>query len=118
MKRILPLWIAAAYLVYVKLPELPDRLAQQWQTLYRLSFHKWYVDEAYDHTVVRPTFRLAERLWSKVDVKVIDGAVNGVARAFAWGGWLMRVLQTGQAQHYALAMTAGAAIILTVYLIF
>ena len=110
--------IAAAYLVYVKLPELPDRLAQQWQTLYRLSFHKWYVDEAYDHTVVRPTFRLAERLWSKVDVNVIDGAVNGVARAFAWGGWLMRAIQTGQAQHYALAMTAGAALILTVYLIF
>ena len=63
-------------------------------------------------------FRLADGLWSKIDVGLIDAAVNGVGRAFAWWGWLMRLWQTGQAQHYALAMTAGAVVILTVYLIF
>ncbi len=83
--------IAAAYVLYVKSPGLPDLLAQQWQQLYRLSFNKWYVDEAYDRMLVRPTVRLADRLWSGVDVAVIDGAVNGVARAIAWGGWLMRL---------------------------
>ena len=112
------LGIAAAYFVYVKSPGFADRLAQRWQTAYRLSFHKWYVDEAYDRSVVRPTFRLADRLWGKVDVGVIDGAVNGVARTLAWGGWLMRLVQTGQTQHYALAMTAGAVVILTVYVLF
>ncbi|MGH7167768.1 MAG: NADH-quinone oxidoreductase subunit L, partial [Nitrospiraceae bacterium] len=83
--------IAAAYLVYVKSPGLPDRLARQWQRAYRLSLNKWYVDEAYDRAVVRPTVRLADRLWTWVDVAVIDGAVNGVARAIAWWGWLMRL---------------------------
>ena len=110
--------IAAAYVFYVKSPGLPDLLAQQWQQLYRLSFNKWYVDEAYDRTLVRPTVRLADRLWSGVDVAVIDGAVNGVARAIAWGGWLMRLVQSGQTQHYALGMTVGAVLILTVYLLF
>lgn len=109
--------IAAAYVLYVKSPGLPDLLAQQWQQLYRLSFNKWYVDEAYDRTLVRPTVRLADRLWSGVDVAVIDGAVNGVARAIAWGGWLMRLVQSGQTQHYALGMTAGAVLILTFYLL-
>ncbi len=112
------LGIALAYVVYVKVPGLPDRLAERWRTAYRLSYHKWFFDEAYDRTVVHPTFRLADGLWKKIDVGVIDGAVNGVARAFAWWGWLMRLFQTGQAQHYALAMTAGAVVILTVYLIF
>jgi len=109
--------IAAAYVFYVKSPGLPDLLAQQWQQLYRLSFNKWYVDEAYDRMLVRPTVRLADRLWSGVDVAVIDGAVNGVARAIAWGGWLMRLAQSGQTQHYALGMTVGAVLILTVYLL-
>ncbi len=112
------LGIFVAYIVYVKVPGLPDRLAERWRTAYRLSYHKWFFDEAYDRTVVHPTFRLADDLWNKIDVGVIDGAVNGVARAFAWWGWLMRLFQTGQAQHYALAMTAGAVVILTVYLIF
>ncbi len=112
------LGIALAYYLYVKAPGLPDRLAARWQTAYRLSFHKWYVDEIYDYTVVRPTVRLADELWKKVDVIVIDGAVNGTARAFAWGGWLIRLSQTGQTQHYALAMTTGAVVILSVYLFF
>jgi len=47
-----------------------------------------------------------------VDVAVIDGAVNGVARTVAWGGWVTRQLQSGQAQNYALAMTVGAVMIL------
>jgi NADH-quinone oxidoreductase subunit L len=110
--------IAAAWYVYVKSPGLPDRLAQQWRRLHRLSLNKWFVDEAYDRTVVRPTFALADRLWQRVDVEVIDGAVNGVARAVAWWGWLMRLFQSGQTQHYALGMTLGAVVILGVYLLF
>jgi NADH-quinone oxidoreductase subunit L len=110
--------IAAAYYVYVKSPGLPDHLAQQWQQLYRLSLNKWFVDEFYDRTVVRPTFTLADRLWQKVDVAIIDGAVNGTARAIAWWGWLMRLFQSGQTQHYALGMALGAVVILGVFLLF
>jgi NADH-quinone oxidoreductase subunit L len=110
--------IAAAWYVYVKSPGLSDRLAQRWQPLYRLSLNKWFVDEAYDRTVVRPTFALADRLWQTVDVAVIDGAVNGTARAIAWWGWLMRLFQSGQTQHYALGMALGAVVILTAFLLF
>ncbi len=106
------LGIAGAYWVYVKSPGLPDRLANQWRSLYQFSLNKWFVDEAYDRTVVMPTLNLADRLWKRVDIAVIDGAVNGVARAVAWGGWVTRRLQSGQAQNYALAMTVGAAVIL------
>jgi len=112
------LGIAGAYWVYVKSPGLPDRLAVQWQSLYRVSFNKWFVDEAYDRTVVMPTLHAADRLWKRVDVLVIDGAVNGVARAVAWGGWVTRRLQSGQAQNYALAMTVGAVVILGALIFF
>ncbi|MCW5800245.1 MAG: NADH-quinone oxidoreductase subunit L [Nitrospira sp.] len=109
--------IGAAYYLYVLNPGLPDRLAQQWRAAYELSLHKWYIDEAYDRSFVRPTLSAAQGLWKHVDVAVIDGAVNGVARAVAWGGWLIRLTQSGQTQHYALGMTLGAVVILTVYLL-
>lgn len=112
------LGIAGAYYVYVMKPGLPDQLARRWQTLYQGSFHKWYVDEAYDRTVVRPTFVAADELWKKIDVGIIDGAVNGVARAIAWSGWFLRLVQSGQTQHYALGMAFGAVVFLTILLIF
>jgi NADH-quinone oxidoreductase subunit L len=108
--------IAGAYYVYVLNPTLPDRFARQWQLLYRASLNKWYVDEAYDRTIVRPTLYAATELWKRVDVNVVDGAVNGVARAIAWGGWLLRLMQSGQAQHYALGMALGAVVLVTMFL--
>ena len=112
------LGIAGAYVVYVKSPNLPDQFARQWQSLYQGSLNKWYVDEAYDQTIVNPTMKAADQLWKTVDVAVIDGAVNGVARGVAWGGWVTRLLQSGQAQNYALAMTVGAVVILGAYLFY
>jgi len=111
------LGIAGAYYAYVLNPDLPDRLAQRWRTAYEWSLHKWYVDEAYDRSIVRPTFAAASELWKRVDVAVIDGAVNGVARAIAWGAWFLRLLQSGQTQHYALGMALGAVVILTLLMV-
>jgi NADH-quinone oxidoreductase subunit L len=110
------LGIAGAYYVYVLNPSLPDRWAQRWRTAYQLSLNKWYMDETYDRSIVRPTLSAATELWKHVDVTVIDGAVNGVARAIAWGGWLLRLVQSGQTQHYALGMALGAVLILTLFM--
>ena len=109
--------IAAAYLVYVKSPGLPDRLAQQWREAYALSFNKWYVDELYDRTIVQPTVALANGLWKIVDVEVIDAMVNGVGTAAVLWGRALRLAQSGEVQHYALAMALGAVAILGMYLL-
>src|SRR4026207_433761 len=111
------LGIGGAYYAYVLHPSLPDRWAHQWRTAYEWSFHKWYFDEAYDRSIVRPTFTVAVELWKRIDVAVIDGAVNGVARAIAWGAWFLRLVQSGQTQHYALGMALGAVVILTLLMV-
>lgn len=110
--------IAGAYYAYVLNPALPDQFTRKCHTLYQGSLNKWYVDEAYDRAIVRPTFSTASELWKRVDVAVIDGAVNGTARAIAWGGWVLRLTQSGQTQHYALGMALGIVLILTVFLMF
>jgi NADH-quinone oxidoreductase subunit L len=109
--------IALAYVLYVGRPGLPDRLAQQWSSLYIGSLHKWYVDELYDAWFVRPTINAANDLWQWVDVRVIDAAVNGVAATVNLWSRALRLIQSGEVQHYALAMALGAVISLGVYLL-
>jgi NADH-quinone oxidoreductase subunit L len=110
--------IATAYVAYVKSPGLPDRLAHQWRRAYDLSFNKWYVDEVYDKVFVRPTVEMANFLWRYMDVAMIDKAVNGVAAAVLNWSRSLRLVQSGEVQHYALAMALGAVVILGVYLLF
>jgi NADH-quinone oxidoreductase subunit L len=94
-----------------------DALASRFAGLHRLLLNKYYVDDAYDATVVQP-IRIAseEGLWKIVDVKVIDGSVNGVARMVGALGGGMRLLQTGSVRAYAASLFFGAVAILGYYL--
>src|SRR5438445_12503083 len=94
--------IATAYIVYVKSPGLPDRLAHQWREAYALCFNKWYVDELYGRTIVQPTVALANSLWKIVDVQVIDGMVQGVRTTTVLRGRALRLIDCGELHPYGL----------------
>jgi NADH-quinone oxidoreductase subunit L len=52
-----------------------------------------------------------------VDLGIIDGAVNGVARVTGTlGGWT-RQLQTGYARQYALGVLIGTVIVLGLWIL-
>jgi NADH-quinone oxidoreductase subunit L len=109
--------IALAYLFYVLEPVLPARIAEHWSSFYAGSLHKWYVDELYEAWFVRPTLEGARDLWQWVDVRIIDGAVNGFAAVVNLWSRALRLTQSGEVQHYALAMAVGAVMIMGVYLL-
>jgi NADH-quinone oxidoreductase subunit L len=80
--------------------EIADRLAARFAGVYRLLLNKYYVDEAYDAAVVHPIrARLGGRALAGVDVRVIDGAVNGTAAFVAGGAMVLRRLQTGSVRR-------------------
>jgi len=54
---------------------------------YRLSFDKYYIDEAYDAAVVRP-YMIATRAAAWFDLHIIDGLVNLAAIITVFGSWL------------------------------
>ncbi len=107
--------IGLAYYFYVRNPSIPERLGRG--VLYRLSFHKWFVDELYDRILVRPTVNLALLLWRWIDTAVIDGLVNGVAYTTRDWAAAMRRIQSGQIQHYAMYMAVGAFLMISIYLL-
>jgi NADH-quinone oxidoreductase subunit L len=99
--------IYTAYVAYLRRPGLPARVAALVPWAYQASYHKFYMDEFYEGAVIRPVMGFATWLWTFVDVKVIDGAVNGLA--WAWGalGRALRPLQTGRAQSYVFGVFGG-----------
>jgi len=111
--------IMTAYWFYVLRPDdLPRRAGEAAGPLYRAIFNKWYVDEIYDATFVRLTVDGSRWLYKNVDLAVIDGAVNGIARLWDVAARVVRPLQTGRVQNYAFAMLLGAFVIITAVVIF
>jgi NADH-quinone oxidoreductase subunit L len=71
-----------------------------------------YVDEAYGRGLVMPGKAVASYTANVVDQRVIDGAANGLGRAFAGLAGVGRKVQTGFVRTYALAFLVGAATLL------
>jgi NADH-quinone oxidoreductase subunit L len=69
--------------------------------------HKWYVDDFYMATVVRPLRAVSGWFAAVVDRLGIDGLVNGVGRASVGLGEWTRQLQTGAVPTYALSILIG-----------
>lgn len=108
-------WMARTF--YVQQPDLPQRAAQGLGGLYRLVYHKYWVDEIYDALAVRTLVRFSTWLWQVFDDNVIDWIANGFALVTGQGGMMLRRIQTGLVQNYALFILAGVIFVLG-YMIF
>jgi NADH-quinone oxidoreductase subunit L len=100
--------IGVAYFMYLKSPGVPQFLAWRAGAVYTLLVGKYYVDELYDRVVVKPYVATCGFFWRVIDAMVIDGMVNGTGEFVAVNGGVWRRLQSGNVQHYALAMLLGA----------
>lgn len=76
---------------------------------YKLSLGKFFFDEIYNLTIVFP-LRVFAAACYVIDRWVIDGLVNAVGRIPVVIGSLLRSLQIGLVQFYALAMVLGIAL--------
>ncbi len=110
------IWLA--YHLYVRRPELPAWLAEEFRPIYLFMLNKWYFDELYDFFLVRPAFAIGRGFWKGGDAGVIDGlgpdglaaVTRGFARRFS-------LLQSGYLYHYAFAMLIGIAAFVTWYVL-
>jgi len=106
------LGIGTAYWFYVVNPQIPVNLGKRFSGIYNLLLHKYWVDEFYSWVFVTNGGKFAMFLWQFVDVKIIDGAANGLARLVGWISRGTSALQTGYARSYALVMLIGTVAII------
>jgi NADH-quinone oxidoreductase subunit L len=100
--------IGLGYLVFSKHPL---------RALPRLLEQKYKVDELYDTVIINPIKYVSrEGLWKLFDVGVIDGLVNGLARATREVGNGVRRVQFGFVRSYAAIILLGALAVIGYFL--
>ncbi len=77
----------------------------------------WYWDSFYDTIIGRPAQADARFCLNVVDIKVIDGTVNGVAGVVVAKAKALQKLETGQVRQYAAIIAAGVLALLVFLLI-
>ncbi len=110
-----------AYGIYLEKPGLADKLKEKFKALYLLSYNKYYVDEIYDRTVVNPLLKTSYYLLFRfVDVAIIDGFMNGLAKLTQLLGRVLRRAQNGVVQTYLFVFVLGiiAAFVILIYYLF
>jgi NADH-quinone oxidoreductase subunit L len=80
--------------------------------LQKALYNKWYVDEAYDAAIVKPTWRLSRIFSSVIDRGLIDGIIDGAGRTAQSVGLLFGRIQTGQTNTYAFVIVIGVLLVL------
>jgi NADH-quinone oxidoreductase subunit L len=105
--------ILLAYLFYVARRGLADSVAKSVGKLYKLVYNKYFVDEIYDATVVKPLVNGSRIvLWRGADAGLIDGIVNGVGFRSRGVGSILRLMQSGSIRVYAAWVVFGSVIVL------
>jgi NADH-quinone oxidoreductase subunit L len=109
--------IGIAVYLFLKNRLAADRMADRFLGVRELLLNKYYVDEIYDGAIVQPIRIVSEEaLWKVVDVRVIDGAVNGVGETVGGLSERLRRLQSGSVRTYAASLFLGVVLILGYYL--
>lgn len=101
--------------IYKNGTEVAASIASRFSGLHKLLWNKYWVDEIYQMAIVSPIFMISrDFLWKVIDVILIDGLINGSARAVGAGGNILRRMQTGVAQNYALLMMLGIIVLIAI----
>jgi NADH-quinone oxidoreductase subunit L len=104
-----------AYWLYLRNPGKPAEFAKSMKGAYTTLFNKYYLDELYAAVIVKPLLWLSSHiLWQTIDVRMIDGAVDGIARGTTEVGDNLRHAQSGNTRSYAVWVIIGALVVIAI----
>lgn len=114
----LPFWLVVlgfviCWYMYMKRPELPEKVVQKIKPLYNIFMAKYGFDQFNQRFIAGGIRCLGAVLWRYGDEKIIDGvAVNGTAKTVGWFARVVRHIQTGYLYHYAIVMILGTLVLM------
>ena len=109
--------IGIAAWMYMKPKNLAEELAQKAPGFYKLSLHKFYIDEVYQWITHKVIFNKISTPIAWFDRHIVDGSMNAISWVTNKFSDKIKGLQSGQLQDYAMGMVTGA-IGLTLYLLY
>ncbi len=105
--------ILVAVVLYLRKPGIPGMITQKLGAFYTLVYNKYFIDEIYERTLVRPGYWISDKLFFKfVDTGIIEGIVNGLGITARLVGATVRLAQSGVVRTYAFFFLIGFLFIL------
>jgi NADH-quinone oxidoreductase subunit L len=109
---------ACAVLLYGEESRLPARMAGVFSGGYKLLVNKYYVDEFYGATVVKPLLGFSKYILNwVVDVGILGGIAWLLGGVAMLAGAILQRWQSGNLRSYAAWLAAGAAAVLLFLLV-
>ena len=107
--------ILIAVLLYLKQNTRAERIADTLGGFYRAAYHKFYVDEIYLFITKKIVFNLAGRPAAWFDRHIVDGTMNGMARATGFVAASIKGWQSGKVQAYAIYFFGGVMMLILIF---
>jgi NADH-quinone oxidoreductase subunit L len=109
---ILPVMLSVAAILfasklYYRQNELPGKIASSLGTLYHAAYSKFYVDEVYLFIAKKIIFNLVGKPAAWIDKHIVDGFMNLLATITGKISAMIKELQSGKVQAYALYFFGG-----------
>ncbi|MEO6670350.1 MAG: NADH-quinone oxidoreductase subunit L [Ferruginibacter sp.] len=110
--------IFTAMAFYKKKNDKPDRIASSLNAFYRLSYHKFYIDELYLFITKKILFNLIGRPIAWIDKNIVDGLMNAIGNSTRRISEVIKGFQSGKVQQYSMYFLIGAIglVVLFVYI--
>jgi len=106
--------LRVAYVFYKKDEEfvLANKLKDKFNSIYKVLFNKYYVDEFYNLSIVKPFILICKISYKFFDEIIIDGFLIAVSFILQMIGEILRFFQTGNAKTYAVYIISGIVVII------
>lgn len=94
----------------------PAQVSAAMGGLYKAAYHKFYIDEVYLFITKKIIFNFIGRPAAWIDRNIVDGLMNGIAATTGKISSLIKGVQSGKVQNYALYFFGGIATLLIVFI--
>lgn len=93
-----------------------EKLSQSLGGFYKAAYKKFYIDEIYLFITKKIIFNLIGRPAAWIDRNIVDGLMNGIANTTASVSGLIKGIQSGKVQSYAIYFFGGIVALAIVFL--
>jgi len=100
----------------IKVPDGTSKMENSFA--YKLLINQYYIPYFYEEYLVKPYRELSTVLWEKVDMKVVDATVDGIANMFYSTGEATRGMQSGNLSTMLRWMVVGLVSLLSLAVVF
>ena len=108
--------ILIASSLYLKENDRAEKISLSLGGLYKAAYKKFYIDELYLFITKKIIFNLIGKPAAWIDRNIVDGTMNGLAWTTGRISLMIKGVQSGRVQSYALYFFGGVVALVIVFL--